>query len=235
MASSPSNFISAVKHSERSTLATRSSTLRPMPMLNGISTQKRNLHTNPEGTENGLEASKKENRSVYRNRHGEEIVFSPYRPPRGFVFVPSGNAFITRSCRELAQKRYAVFRPKSRKKLAAQIGLHVPKDVFGKVDSDFKAKRARINQKLSRALDKKYPQIPPADKDKLHCFISSQCPNVTGNAAPNLSEINIYAYVRDRYTPFKPLNLYEINRDTKAIDRVHQRVREILASWRGED
>ena len=235
MASSPSNFISAVKYSERSTLATRGSTLRPMPMLNGICTPKRNLHTDPEGIENGLKASNKENRNVYRNRHGEEIVFSPYCPPQGYVFVPSGNAFITRSCRKLAQERYAVFRPKSRKKLATQIGLHVPRDVFDKVDSDFKAKRARIDQKLSRALDKKYPQIPPADKDKLHHFISSQCPNVTGNAAANLSETHIYAYIRDRYTLFKSLDLYEINRDTKAIDRAHQRVQEILASWRGED
>jgi hypothetical protein len=89
------------------------------------------------------------------------------------VFVPSGNAFITRNCRKLAQKLYVVYRPKSRKKLAAQIGLHVPRDVFEKVESDFEAKRARIDENLWWALDKKSPQIPPVDKNKLDRLIAS--------------------------------------------------------------
>jgi hypothetical protein len=126
-------------------------------------------------------------------------------------------------------------RPKSRKRLAAQIGLHVPRDVFEKVESNFKTKRARIDKNLWRALDKKYPQMPPADKNELHRLISSQCSSLTGKSALNHSEIIIYAYVRDRYTPFKSLAPYGENRDTEAIARAHQRVQETLASWRGED
>jgi hypothetical protein len=161
MVSEPNDFISAIKYRERSTLATCSSPSRPAPKLNDIFTQERNLHTDPESEG---EASKKENRKAYRNSLGEEIVFNPCDPPPGYVFVPSGNPFITRNCRKLAQKLYAVYRPKSRKRLAAQIGLHVPRDVFEKVESNFKTKRARIDKNLWRALDKKYPQMPPADR-----------------------------------------------------------------------
>lgn len=233
--SEPNGFTSAIRYRGRSILTTRSPPSRPAPKLNDIFTQERNVHSDSEGTESEGETSKKENRKAYRNSHGEEIVFSPCDPPPGYVFVPAGNAFITRNCRKLAQKLYAVYRPKSRKTLAAQIGLHVPRDVFEKVESDFQAKRARVDENLWRALDKKYPQIPPADKNELHQLISSRYPSLTGKSVLNDDGITIYAYVRDRYTPFKSLVPYGENRDAEAIARAHQRVQEILAFWRGED
>jgi hypothetical protein len=228
--SESNDFIPAIKYRERSTLATSSSPLRPAPKLNDIFTQKRNLHTDLEGTDG--ETSKKENRKAYRNRHGEEIVFSPCYPPQGYVFVSSGNTFITRSCRKVAQKLYVVYRPESRKKPFAQIGLHVQKEVFEKAKSDFKAKRARSEEILWRALDKNYPQMPPADKNELYHLISSRCPSLIGKSVLNHSGPIIYAYVRDQYTPFKSLAPYG---DTEAIDQAHKRVQEILASWRGEE
>ncbi|ETN45252.1 uncharacterized protein HMPREF1541_10129 [Cyphellophora europaea CBS 101466] len=180
-------------------------------------------------------AFKQESHQTYRNRHGEEIAFSPCDPPPGYVFVPSGNTFITRSCRKLAQKLFAVYRPMNRKRPATQIGLHVPRDVFKKVESDFKAKRAKIDESLWRTLDKSYPQIPSADKNELHRLISSRYPSLTGKSALDHSGIIIYAYVRDRYTPFKSLGLYGESRDSEAITEAHQRAQEIIASWRGED
>ena len=231
----PNDFISVMKYRERSTLATRSSPSRPAPKLDNIFTQKRNLHTNSEGTESQGETLKTENRKVYRNSHGEEIIFSQSDSPPGHVFVPSGNTFITRSCRKLAQKLYAVYRPKNRKRLTTQIGLYVLRDVFKKAKSDFKAKRARIHEDLWLVLDKKYPQIPPTDRNELHRLISSQRPRLTGKSALDHSKITIYAYVRDRYTSFKSLAPYGENQDAEEITRAHQRVQEILVSWRGED
>jgi hypothetical protein len=212
-----------------STLATRSSPSLRAPKSNDISTQERDLHTDFDGTESQGEASKRENCKVYRNSHEEEIVFSPCDPPPGYVFVPSGNVFITRNCRKLAQKLYAVYRNESRKKQAAQIGLHVPRDAFKKVLSEFKAKRARIEGKLWRVLDKEYPQIPSTDKNELHRLISSRYSSLTGTSALDHSELTIYAYVRDRYTG------YGENWDTDANARAHQKAQEILASWRGDD
>lgn len=213
-----------IKYGERGILA------RAAPKLSDIFTQKRNLHTDAEDTERGDKASKPEHRKAYRNSHGEEIVFNPCDPPLGYVFVPSGNVFITRRCRKLAQQKlYAVYRAQIRKQLAAQIGLYVPRDTFEKVKSEFEEKRARIDENLWRALDKNYPHISLADKNELH-RLNSQPQRLRSN----LDGITIYAYVRDRYTPFKSLDPFG-SRDTEAIARVHRRVQEILASWRGED
>lgn len=208
-------------------IARKRSTVAPCsaPQLNTVFARERNFHSHI----GKAEAFKQESHKTYRNRHGEEIVFDPCDPPPGYVFVPSGNTFITRRCRKLGQKLYAVYRHKTRKRLAAQIGLYVPRDVFEKAESDFKAKRAKIEEILWRDLDKSYPLIPFADKNKLHRLISLQYPKLTGKSALDHSGITIYAYVRDRYTPFKSLTSHDENRDTEAITRAHQRVQEIIA------
>jgi hypothetical protein len=79
-------------------------------------------------------------------------------------------------------------------------------------------------------LNKKYPQIPPTDRNELYRLISSQRPRLTRKSALDYSKITIYTYVQDRYTPFKSLALYSENQDAEAIARAHQRVQEILAS-----
>ena len=104
----PNDFVSAVKYREQSTLTTRNPLSRPAPELNDISTQERILHTESDNPENKGEASRMENRKAYTNNHGEEILFRPCYPPRGYEFVPSGNIFITRRCRPLAPKVYEV-------------------------------------------------------------------------------------------------------------------------------
>lgn len=121
LASKPNDSISAaVNYRRQSTLATGSSPSPPRSKLNVISTQKRNVRT----ISNDIERDpKRRNRTVYRNKHGEEIKFTPCDPPPGYVFVPSGDWFVTRHCRKLAQTLYAVYRPKSRKELCGQIGL----------------------------------------------------------------------------------------------------------------
>lgn len=148
--------------------------------------------------------------------------------------MPSGNVFITRRCRKLAQKLYVVYRHESRKKISSQIGLHVPRDVFERAESDFEAKRARIGRRLWRVLDEKYPQMPLADKNEVHRLILSECPSVIGKSVLVKVGIRVYAYVWDQYTPFKSLTLYDKNRDTEPIKKAHLRVEDILASWRGE-
>ena len=77
--------------------------------------------------------------------------------------------------------------------------------------------------------------MPPADKNEVHCLILSRHSNLAGKSAlPGLG-FTIYAYVRDRYTPFKSLlNIFE-TQNSEAFSEVHQRVKKTLASWRGED
>ncbi len=233
--SEPNGFILAMKYGERGTWASRSSPSRPAPKLNVLFTQERSLHNDPEDTEREDMASKTKNRRVYKNRHGEEIIFGRCYPPSGYVFVPFSDAFITRRCRKVAQKNlYAAYRHRTRKKPAKQIGLYVPSDIFDKVNSEFEAKRAKRDEKLWRDLNRDYPQMPPADKKELHRLISLLYPGVTGKSPLDRSTLIIYDYVRDRYTPFKSLD-YRGGLYSEAIARAHERAREILAAWRGED
>ena len=45
----------------------------------------------------------------------------------------------------------------------------------------------------------------------------------------------MYAYVHDRYKPFKSLAFQGERKDDEAIDQAHQKAQEISVSWRGED
>lgn len=215
----PNGLISAVNPRGRGILA------RPAPKLSDILTQKRYFYTFSEDT----------NRRVYRNRRGEEIVFTPCYPPPGYIFVPSGNVFITRRCRKLAQKVYAVYRPKSRKRRATQIGLHVPKDASEKARSEREAERARTGERLWRYLDKNYPKMPPADRNELHCLVLSQTNNVSATSVLRDIENTIYGYVLNQYTRFNFIPISGKRRHTKAIDRARRKAQEILASWRDEN
>lgn len=194
----------------------------PVVGFNGLRTQKRTFCTPSESTV----------RTVCRNRHGEEIVFIPCNPPTGYTFVVAGNIFLTRRCRKLAQTLYAVYRPKGRKKHAMQLGIYAPNDVFKQANLDFQKERAKLGKKLLQTLDESYPRIPSADRDNLHDLISSQSPTITGNALLRHLSLKVYAYVLDRYTPFKSLAFHKEGQHSKAIAQVHQTAEEILAFWR---
>lgn len=76
MISEPKSFVSHMTFRERSTMATSSSLSRLSSNLNDMLTQKRNIYTDHERTESEGEASEVENRKIYINNNGEEIVFS---------------------------------------------------------------------------------------------------------------------------------------------------------------
>jgi hypothetical protein len=84
------------------------------PKLSDIFTQKREVYTDSEDTKSADKASKAELRMTYRNKLGDEMLFRPCDPPKGYAFVPSGNRFITRTCCRLAHKVYAVYPGKIR-------------------------------------------------------------------------------------------------------------------------
>jgi len=102
------------------------------------------------------------------------------------------------------------------------------------VKSDFETVRRRSRESLWHRLQKKYPEMPHAYKNEVHRRISSMHSNPARKYALTCLEITIYAHVRDRYTPFKSLNIYDAQ-NREAISEAHQRVKKILASWRGED
>jgi hypothetical protein len=93
---------------------------------------------------------------------------------RGFtVFVPSGNVFLTRRCRKLAQTVEVIYTSKSRRKPSSTIGIYVTKNIFEKAKAEFASKRAKAEEELWQTLGKLYPGIRLTDKtnikDKI-CF-----------------------------------------------------------------
>ena len=223
MASDPYHLISAASISSS----------YPVPQSHQVFTQKRSLGTGGKGPKSESEALKIANRKIYTNRHGEEIMFSPCDPPPVYMSVPSGNVFVTGRCRRLARTVYAVYRPGSRRKQTAQLGLYVPKEISTRVESEYKTRRARMMAKIWQALAKNYPRMPLADRSEVQHLISSRYPTVIGNSALDHILVMVHTYVRDRHTRFKSLDIYN-EKNTEAIAQAHKRVQEILADWRGE-
>jgi len=215
MESKSNGFISVTK---RSILAF------PSPKWNGVCTQKRRLHDDTKSPTV---------RKTYRNRYGEEIVFTPCYPPLGYVFVPSGIGFITLWCRKLAPQLIVVNCSESPNRRSAPIGLFVPKDIFEKVQFEFEARRAKLRKSMQRDLDNEFPDMPPADKKEYLDLILSECPTIVTKSALRRGSTSIYTFVRDRYTPFKSLATYGKHRDAKAINSAHRETQAVLDSWRG--
>lgn len=163
-------FVLTLKYGERGIWASCNRPWRPVPNLNTTFNQERSLHNEQEAAEREDWVSKMERLWANRNKHGEEIIFSPCDPPLGHVYLTSGNRFKTRrcrkACREAAQKLYAVHRHGSRKRPVAHISLFVPRDVSEKVKSEFQTEGAQIGEDLRRILDGDYPQMPRDDKNE---------------------------------------------------------------------
>lgn len=169
--------------------------------------------------------------------------------------MPSGNVYITRHCRTLTKKsgrsvhpvylrtliltKLLLFqvllfeqRSKSRKRIATTIGLHAPSDIFQKVKTNFEARKVKNSQNLWHRLHISYPKMPAADKNKVHRLILSKTSDTVGEWT--LFGSAVHAYIRDRHTRFKSLRTC-VGLDREADFKVNQRVKKILASWRGED
>ncbi|KAK7224220.1 hypothetical protein V2G26_012223 [Clonostachys chloroleuca] len=177
--------------------------------------------------------AKKADHIVYSNKYGEEILFDGQYPPLGYIFVPAGNLFITRHCRRLSketeQKVYAYYRPRSKKKLAKQYGLYIPKAIFEKVKSQYDARKATAEQEWSQKLDKIYPHMPSKDKAEVQRLFSS--PFLKSESIAVGSRIR--RYVLDHYTEFQSLSCIKL--DTEAAAKARQEADRILSTWRGKD
>ncbi|CAH0028774.1 unnamed protein product, partial [Clonostachys rhizophaga] len=161
------------------------------------------------------------------------ILFKGQYPPPGYIFVPAGNIFITRHCRDLAKKTsediYAYYRHKSKKKSAKQEGLYVPKDIFEKVKSEYERRKTLADEKVLRSLTKNYPNMPPADKAKI--FQRCCDPETLKPMMYNTHNV-VYSHIRDRYTAFKSVSGDKAS--SKGVNEAHRQAEEILSNWKGK-
>ena len=76
--------------------------------------------------------------------------------------------------------------------------------------------------------------MPPADKSAVHRVISSRYSVSAGKSSLEILERTVYNYCRDSYTPFIALRKKD-SPDEKEISEVHERIRDTIASWRGQN
>ncbi|KAF3361347.1 hypothetical protein VdG1_00956 [Verticillium dahliae VDG1] len=119
--------------------------------------------------------------------------------------------------------------PSSKKKLARQKGLYVPKSIFEEVKSDYSERKAVEEEKWLQKLDKVYPNMPSTDRTKICRLCSSQF--LKSKVVDR--DITILRYVQDRYTALKALSHDELSAEAAA--KARQEADKILSVWRGKD
>ena len=188
-----------------------------------------------------------------------QIIFeNSNQPPPGYVSVPAGNVYITRNCRRLTKKSgrsvYAIYvrtltqisicfsnglpfrqRDQYLDERTTHIGIHVPKDVFEQVRSDYENFRTRSSKSLWRRLYKEYPKMPLADKTEVHRIITSQYLEPTAKSTLKKLELRVHCYARDSYTPYKSLLEKKGSVNKKEWSKIYERLKDIMVSWRGQN
>ncbi|KAI5922615.1 hypothetical protein F4810DRAFT_673419, partial [Camillea tinctor] len=172
----------------------------------------------------------------YKNKYKEDILFNEHDPPPGYAFVPSGNIFLTRYCRKHTQKVYAVYGNK-RKGITRPIGLFVPEDIISKSEDEQEMKIEKAHAKVSRVLDKYWPQMPPDDRDSIYYDFTEGREGLVTALTREEMNTQIALYVWKRHSPFRRYcNTPELSSPLgKAYERSQDRVIQILVSWCGEN
>jgi hypothetical protein len=136
-----------------------------------------------------------------KNKQGDEFINVRRPVPPGYKFVPLGGHFMTRRCRELAQKRYAVMRGELQDGhwYPRQIGLYVPDGIYKEVDAEYKARVAKRVEAFWAGIHKDYPGMPP-DEERL--FRESQLNDIyrgVKRITPETRHVKVRHYVCQRY------------------------------------
>ena len=116
----------------------------------------------------------------------------------------------------------------------AHSGIYVPKDILEQVEFDCGIFRKKGDESLWRRLDEEFPKMPHADKIKVHRILSSRYPVSAERISLEIFERTVYNYCRDSYTPFESLRK-KASLNEVEIREVHERFRDTIASWRGQE
>ncbi|KAI0996571.1 hypothetical protein K3495_g11610 [Podosphaera aphanis] len=174
----------------------------------------------------------------YRSARGEPITYSK-NAPAGYRFVPTGNPFITRNCRKLAENLVVVYRVQSQRRSAGPIGLIVPENVYQLAKDEADKRREKTANDLSNLLSKKYPRIPSDHKEAVVDFLLERYIGVTKSASKILSESesnnSIYVFVREKFTGFHEFYYSSTMRayNAKEKQKANEETDKIFKSWSG--
>ncbi|KAI0017433.1 hypothetical protein F4780DRAFT_796156 [Xylariomycetidae sp. FL0641] len=178
---------------------------------------------------------------------GEQTVHPSTPLPAGYVFVPRGDAYVTRHCRSATlaagQALYAVADPRHR---ARTLGLRVPAAVARAVqqargataDARARATRrrdARLEARLAAAVRAAFPRVPAADCARVVARAAEKGARRVGRAAKVdetlRATLAVRAHVRHVHTRYDRLLRQEKVPREEARQRTMREVDEKCRDW----
>lgn len=185
--------------------------------------------------------------SPYIPNH-EPVVKISTPLPKGYVFVPKGNVYITGNCRRLTlaagEKIYAVINQKRQ-----SVGIRVPASVHSQVledERDTRADRASIVQKRDATLEKQFrdaivqqfPQMPASTIPlvvKRAMLKGSRRVGRTGKLdIETKALLAVRAHIRHTHTNYDDMLRKKTHSKGKARDEVLGKIDELVKSWGGK-
>ncbi|MCJ1400912.1 hypothetical protein MMC11_004123 [Xylographa trunciseda] len=186
----------------------------------------------------------------------EKLASHASKIPRGYVFVPKGDVYITRHCRTLTEKLgqtlYVVYDDAT----CERLGLGCPGKVFEEVNADavasapgrreaVQSKDLRDDKKTRATIRRLFPHMPiePAEAILEHGFQkgSGRVGRTTTLDEDHKVKLAVEAHIRHTFTPYDSLlrerkesNIAEDCRRERTRATVRPLIQDILAQWRSE-
>lgn len=168
--------------------------------------------------------------------------------PKGYIFVPKGNVYITANCRRLTQAAkkmvYAVINPQRR-----SLGIRVPTYIHAQVLQDelaSRAERASAVQKRDTALEKQFrdaildqfPQTPAVSVPlvvKRAMLKGSHRVGRTGKLdIETKAKLAVRAHIRHTHTDYDGMLRAKTHTKNQARNVVLAKIDEVAKSWGGK-
>ncbi|KAF1984621.1 hypothetical protein K402DRAFT_336371 [Aulographum hederae CBS 113979] len=177
-----------------------------------------------------------------------EIIVQPHVPLlKGYVFVPKGDLYRSRKCREhtlAAHKPFFIVQDEKKRRIGIRVPHHVLKQVALIERETASSRRAAVQKKdaslimqANVELNKLYPDMPPDAAEKcLKVAFKKHSGRVGRTGSLELSQkvdMAVKAYVRHSETPYDVLLRTGVNRE-EARRQVTRKMDEVLKSWGGE-
>ncbi|KAL2038987.1 hypothetical protein N7G274_008327 [Stereocaulon virgatum] len=186
----------------------------------------------------------------------EQLHDNPTVPPSGYRFVPKGDVYITRHCRDLTssagQTVYVVYD----KRTIKRVGLHCPCEIFETVaqnaaaSADKRAKAvvakdSRDDKRNRLILNEMFPRMPSRSVKEVldHGFQkgSRRVGRSMKLEEEERTELAVHAHARHNFTDYdsylteqRKVGNRSSSLRSEARERVHKQVKSIVNSWRPE-
>ncbi|KAK8063053.1 hypothetical protein PG997_015150 [Apiospora hydei] len=168
--------------------------------------------------------------------------------PKGYIFVPKGNVYITANCRRLTQAAkktvYAVINAKRQ-----SVGIRVPASIHAQVQSDEQASRAdrrsavakrdaSLEKQFRDAIVRQFPQTPAASVPRIverAMLKGSRRVGRTGKLdIETKAKLAVRAHIRHTHTNYDGMLRAKTHTKDQARDAILSKINDVCKSWGGK-